>query len=217
MAADRTDRGVADEPGPGRTFVVDLGGVLVDWDPRYLMAELIEDPERLEWFLAHVCDEDWLGPVDRGEPFAVAVARRSARFPEWSTEIAAYAARWPEMVRGEIEGTARLLWDLRAAGAPMVALSNWPADTFWVARERFAVLEVFSDVVVSGFVGLTKPDPAIYRLTLERSGLRARGCVFVDDREVNVAAARELGMSAIRFTDAAALRAHPEVARVLDR
>lgn len=195
-----------------RVLVFDLGGVLVDWDPRYLMAQVVEDPDRLEWFLAHVCGEDWLEPVDRGEPFADAVARRSAEFPAWASEIATYARRWPEMVRGAVPGTTELLRELHDAGVTLTALSNWPADTFRVARERFAVLEVFTDVVVSGFVGLTKPDPAIYRLALERVGRRAADCVFVDDRPRNVAAAAALGFEGIVFTGAADLRAHPAVA-----
>lgn len=192
--------------------VFDLGGVLVDWDPRYLLASVIDDPERLEWFLAHVCDETWTAGPDTGEPFAEAVARRTAEFPAWAEEIAAYAERWPEMVRGALPGTEQVMRDLHAAGAPLVALSNWPADTFWVARERFAVLELFSEVVVSGFVGCRKPDPAIYRLALERAGRTAEACFFVDDRPENVAAAEELGMTGVPFTDAAALRRHPAVA-----
>lgn len=195
-----------------RTLIFDLGGVLVDWDPRHLLSELIEDPERLEWFLEHVCGPDFIGPVDRGRPFAEAVAERAAGFPTWRAEIEAYAARWPEMIRGDVPGTATLLADLDAAGAPLYALSNWPADTFWVARERFAVLRVFRDLVVSGEVGLTKPDPRIYRLALARFGLDAGGCVFVDDRPENVAAARDCGIEAVRFTDAGALRSHPAVA-----
>ena len=199
-----------------RLLIFDLGGVLVDWDPRYVMASVIGDAARLEWFLAHVCSEDWLGPVDRGEPFADAVARRQAEFPAWAGEIDTYARRWPEMVRGAIPGTTELLRELHAAGVELTALSNWPADTFGVARERFGVLEVFTDVVVSGFVGLTKPDPAIYRLALDRAGRRPEECVFVDDRAVNVAAAEALGLEGIHFSDAAALRSHPTIAARLD-
>ena len=214
-AAASNDAGPYPPRVPRPTLIFDLGGVLVDWDPRYLMAGVIEDPERLEWFLAHVCSAEFTAGVDRGQPFAEAVARRSARFPAWATEIETYARRWPEMVRGALAGTEELLRDLHAAGAPLTALSNWPADTFWVARERFGVLEVFSDVVVSGFVGLAKPDPEIYRLALSRSGLRAPDCAFVDDRAENVDAAVALGIEGIRFTDAAALRRHPTVARWL--
>ena len=195
-----------------RTLVFDLGGVLVDWDPRYLMRGLVPDPERLEWFLEHVCGEEFVGPVDRGRAFADAVEERVARFPRWRAEIEAYAARWDEMVRGAIPGTTALLGELAAAGAPLYALSNWPADTFWVARERFAVLRVFRDVVVSGEVGLAKPDPAIYALALERFGLAAGEAVFVDDRPDNVAAAQGAGFEGVRFTDAATLRTHPAVA-----
>lgn len=195
-----------------RTLIFDLGGVLVDWDPRHLLRELITDPARLEWFLEHVCGPDFVDPVDRGRPFAEAVAERVATHPQWRAEIEAYVARWPEMVRGAIPGTTELLGDLAAAGAPLYALSNWPADTFWVARERFEVLSVFTDIVVSGQVGLAKPDPRIYRLALARFGRDAAECVFVDDRPVNVAAAAATGIEGLLFTDAATCREHAAVA-----
>lgn len=193
------------------TLIFDLGGVLVDWDPRYLMGRVIDDPDRLEWFLDHVCGADFLESVDRGRPFADAVAERVERFPGWRAEIEAYGLRWDETIRGAVPGTTALLEDLAAAGAPLFALSNWPADTFWVARERFGVLAVFRDIVVSGEVGLTKPDPHIYRLALDRFGRAAQDCVFVDDRAENVAAAEGCGIAGVRFTSAADLRAHPAV------
>lgn len=195
-----------------RTLIFDLGGVLVDWDPRYLLRQLIDDPDRLEWFLDHVCGADFLDAVDRGRPFPDAVAERVERFPDWRTEIEAYGLRWDETIRGEIPGTGALLEDLAAAGAPLYALSNWPADTFWVARERFPAVRLFRDIVVSGEVGLAKPDPRIYRLALERFGRAGADCVFVDDRADNVAAARDQGIEGVRFVDAAGLRAEPAIA-----
>jgi 2-haloacid dehalogenase len=203
-------------PDPRPTLIFDLGGVLVDWNPRYLMASVIPDPERLAWFLEHVAAPEFQGPVDAGRPFAEAVSERSARFPDWAAEIEAYAARWPEMVRGAVAGTEDLLRDLDEAGAPLFALSNWPADTFWVARERFGVLEVFADIVVSGFVGLSKPDPRIFALALERFGRRPEECTFVDDRAENVAAAAALGIEGVVFHDATSLREAPAVRAWLD-
>lgn len=144
------------------------------------------------------------------------MAERSARFPDWTAEIEAYAARWPEMVRGAVPGTEELLRDLHTVGAPLFALSNWPAETFWVARERFGVLEVFADIVVSGFVGLIKPDPRIFALALERFGRRPKECTFVDDRTENVAAAAALGIDGVVFRDAASLREAPAVRAWLD-
>lgn len=194
-----------------RALIFDLGGVLVDWDPRYAMAPLIPEPERLEQFLTEIVGRPFLHQVDTGRPFPDAVADRVRAHPEWADELAAYGARWPEMVRGTIPGTAALLRELDEAGAPLFALSNWPADTFWVARERFVVLEVFSDIVVSGEVGLAKPDPRIYTLALERFGRRPAECTFVDDRPDNVDAAATLGLEAVRFTGAADLRCHPAI------
>ena len=62
--------------------------------------------------------------------------------------------------------------------------------------------EIFEVVVDSGFVGMRKPEPGIYELTLERlGGVAASECLFVDDMELNCEAARELGMTAVQFHD----------------
>lgn len=211
---DRPEPGRSSGPaaGPRPTLIFDLGGVLVDWDPRHLMTSVIPDPERREWFLEHVASRDFLHEVDSGRPFPDAAADRARAHPDWADELTAYAERWPETIRGSIPGTEQLLRDLHDAGAPLFALSNWPADTFWVAHQRFAVLEVFADIVVSGEVGLVKPDPAIYTLALDRFGRTAGECVFVDDRPDNVAAAASVGIEGVRFAGADLLREHPAVA-----
>jgi 2-haloacid dehalogenase len=197
--------------------VFDLGGVLIDWDPRYLYRRLLDgDEAAVEAFLAEVCTPEWNARQDAGRPWEEAVAELCARHPEARSLIEAFDRRWEEMLGGPVEGSVELLAELRAAGLPLYALSNWSAAKFPIARARYPFLGWFDDVVISGEVGLLKPDPAIYRLLLDRHGLVPRQTLYVDDAEPNVDAARQLGMRALRFRDAGSLRAELAVLGLLE-
>ena len=202
---------------PVKAVVFDLGGVLIDWDPRYLYRKLLADEAAVEEFLATVCTPEWNAELDRGRPFAEGVAELVERYPEHAAAIAAYHERWPEMVAGDIPGTVEVLAELRAAGMPLYALTNWSAETFAITRGRFEFLEWFDGLLVSGEERVTKPDPAIFQLLLDRFGLDPTATVFVDDSEANVAAARRLGFDAIRFTGHEELRRELVARRLLPR
>jgi 2-haloacid dehalogenase len=202
---------------PVKAVVFDLGGVLIDWDPRYLYRKLLADEAAVEEFLATVCTPEWNAEQDRGRPFAEGVAELVERHPAHAAAIAAYAERWSEMLGGDIPGTVELLAELRAAGTPLYALTNWSAETFVIARERFAFLSWFDGVVVSGEERMIKPDPAFFRLLLERFGLAPEAAFYVDDSEANVAAARRVGMDAVRFTGPEQLRRALAARRALGR
>jgi 2-haloacid dehalogenase len=200
-----------------KAVVFDLGGVLIDWDPRHLYRKLLADEAAVEEFLATVCTPEWNAELDRGRPFAEGVAQLVERHPEHAAAIAAYHERWPEMVAGDIPGTVEVLAELRAAGVPLYALTNWSAETFAITRGRFEFLEWFDGLLVSGEERVTKPDPAIFQLLLDRFGLDPTATVFVDDSEANVAAARRLGFDAIRFTGHEELRRELVGRRLLPR
>jgi len=186
--------------------VFDLGGVLIDWDPRHLYRKLLADEAAVEEFLATVCTPEWNAEQDRGRPFAEGVAELVERHPAHAAAIVAYHERWMEMLGGEIPGTVAVLAELRAAGVPLYALSNWSAETFRLTRGRFPFLEWFDGLVVSGEEGVTKPDRRIFELLIERFGLVAAATLFVDDSAANVIAARDLGLDAVRFRGAGGLR-----------
>jgi 2-haloacid dehalogenase len=200
-----------DRSGPGAdavdTVVFDLGGVLIDWNPRYLYRSLIADEAEMEAFLADVVSAAWNLEHDRGRPFAEGVALLIREHPDQAALIAAYAERWVEMLGGPILGTVDVLAELRAAGVRLLALTNWSAETWPVGRSRFPFLDWFEGIVVSGTERIAKPDPALFRILIERYGLDPRRTVYIDDLPANVAVAAELGFRAIRFTDAADLRA----------
>ena len=195
----------------------DLGGVLIDWDPRYLYRKLLADEAAVEEFLATVCTPEWNAEQDRGRPFAEGVAELVERHPVHAAAITAYHERWTEMLGGDIAGTVELLAELRDTGVPLYALTNWSAETFGIARERYQFLEWFDGVLVSGEERMIKPEPAIFRLLLDRFGLDPGTAFYVDDSPANVAAASELGFDAVRFTGPEQLRRDLEARGLLDR
>jgi 2-haloacid dehalogenase len=186
--------------------VFDLGGVLIDWNPRHLYRSLFDDEAEMERFLAEVTTQAWNHEQDRGRPFAEAIAELTRDHPEQAELIEAYWDRWPEMLGEPFPETVKVLAALRASGVRLLALTNWSAETFPVAVPRYPFLDWFEAVIVSGEVELVKPDPAIFRLLVDRHGLEPSQTVLIDDTIANVQAAAALGFRAIRFTDAAALK-----------
>ena len=186
-----------------KNIVFDFGGVLIDWNPRYLYRSYFGgDEERMEWFLQNVCTYPWNIQMDGGKPFAEGVAELTAQHPEWAEAIGIYHTRWAEMIGGEVEGTASLIKRLKAAGYRVFGLTNWSMETYPLIRDNYEVFSLFEGVVVSGEEHLLKPDGKIYRCLLERYSLEAAESVFLDDNADNVAGAEAVGMEAVRFVDA---------------
>jgi 2-haloacid dehalogenase len=199
--------GVRGMPASPLTVIFDLGGVLLDWDPRYLYRRLFNgDDAAMERFLAHVCTPDWNREQDAGRPFAEAEAEAAARHPEMAGFIRAWARDFDAMIMGAIEGTVAILGELRDRGVPLYALTNWSAETFAGQPARFPFLGWFDGIVVSGREKLIKPDPRIFRLLLDRYGIDAGRAVFIDDVAANAAAAATVGLRGIHFTGAGDLR-----------
>jgi 2-haloacid dehalogenase len=185
----------------------DLGKVLLDWSPRYYYERFFPgDEAALARFLDEVVAPTWILEMDRGLPMAEAIAARQRLFPQHAELIARWREGWPEMLRGEIGGTVEILEELASRGRRLCALTNFSHETWPVARQRFDFLQRFEHVVVSGEVGLVKPDPLIYRLAIERCRLAPARTVFVDDVPANVDAARAEGLHAVHFTTPERLR-----------
>jgi 2-haloacid dehalogenase len=202
---------------PLTTAVFDLGGVLIDWDPRHLYRRLFADETAMEAFLNEVATQEWNAEQDAGRPWAEAVATLVARYPDHRGLIEAFHGRWPEMLGGPIDGTPDLLLELRTAGVRLYALSNWSAEKFPIARRRYPFLEWFDGIVISGDVGSIKPDPRIFEHLVARYAIEPGAAVFIDDSAVNVEAADRLGFIALRFVDAPSLRRDLEELGLLRR
>jgi 2-haloacid dehalogenase len=196
----------------------DLGGVLIEWDPRHLYRRLFpDDEEAMERFLSEVCTLEWNAQQDIGRPWDQAVAELTAEHPAWAPHIAAYHEHWDEMVPGSVPGTPEILGELARGGVRLLALSNWSVDTFVRMRPRFAFLDAFEAIMISGDVGLIKPDPRIFHACVERYDLDPGRTLFIDDSAANVASARGEGLVALRFTGAPDLRAELEERGLLPR
>jgi haloacid dehalogenase superfamily, subfamily IA, variant 3 with third motif having DD or ED len=193
------------------TVVFDIGQVLIEWDPRHLYREIFEGYEDLmEHFLDNVCTPAWNLEQDRGRPWDEAVSVLTAEYPDCAELIRAYHERWEEMVPGPMPGTPELLLELKERGTPVYSITNFSSEKFVLAQKRFDFLTVFDGIVVSGDERLVKPDPAIFRLLLDRYGLTASDCFFIDDSPANVEAARMVGMVTHHFTSADRLRGELE-------
>ena len=193
---------------PNRSIAVfDLGGVLIDWNPRYLYRKLFaEDEAAMEHFLTTVCTTAWNSQQDAGRTFAEACAILKQDHPKHAEYIDAWFARHEEMLGDAIEGTVEILAELRARGVPIYALSNWSAETFPTAQRKFEFLQWFEGTLLSGKVGLIKPDPRIFGLFSKTFSVDPAHVIYIDDLPHNVAAAAAHGMHGILFTDPPALR-----------
>jgi 2-haloacid dehalogenase len=188
-------------------IVFDLGGVLIDWNPRYLYRRVFDDDDAMELFLATVATSAWIIAMDAGEPMADAVARLAARHPAQRRAIEAFLTRWQETHRGAIADAVLLLGELHARAWPLYALTNWSAETFPVMRPHFPFLEWFRGIVVSGEEGLVKPDPRLFHRMLDRYGLVPGRTVYIDDSRPNVVMAETIGFHAVHCRSTAGLRA----------
>jgi 2-haloacid dehalogenase len=192
----------------GRNVVIfDLGGVLIDWDPRHLYRKLFGgDEAAMEDFLATVCTAEWNRGQDAGRSCADAVRLLKDRHPDRGALIEAYYARFDEMMAGPIVGCVEVLSELHDQGTPLYGLSNFSAETYPLALRRFAFIRLLRRVVISGEIKAIKPDPRIYQVLLGGCRIDPRRAVFVDDAVANVETARQLGLHGIVFTGPGTLR-----------
>ncbi|GGO98574.1 HAD family hydrolase [Stakelama pacifica] len=202
--------------GRAKAVIFDIGNVLFHWDPRYLYERLIDDDRALDAFVRDVVTQEWHFQHDAGRDFAETSAELAALYPQHADLIAAWGPRFNESISGPVPGMHEIVAELDSAGVPIFGITNFSHE-FWppFRAEWESVFAPFRDVVVSGEERLVKPDPAIYRLALDRFGLEPQDAVFVDDNPNNVAAAAALGIDAVQFTDAAAFRAKLVEARLL--
>ena len=189
------------------TVLFDLGGVLIDWNPNHLFAEIIPDETERRLFLTEICSPAWNHEMDAGRSVPESVAALAAEHPDHADLIGIWWDRWPEMLGGSITGTVDLANEMSEAGIPLYALTNWAAETWPHAVARFDFLTtLFDGIVVSGHEGIAKPDPAIFELVIDRFGLDPHATLFIDDVEANIAAADRAGFVTHRFTSAGHLR-----------
>jgi len=183
-----------------QNIVFDLGGVLIDWNPRYMYRKVFSDEQEMETFLTEVCTPDWNEQQDAGRTLADATAERVQKFPQHQKEIEMFYARWDEMLGGPIHPTVDLLkriCDRNQHG--LFSLTNWSHETFHVALERYEFLGHFEDIIVSGVEKCKKPDLKIYEILINRTKINPSNSLFIDDSHRNIEAAKKLGFHTFHF------------------
>ncbi len=181
-----------------KNIIFDLGGVLIDWDPKYVYRTIFKTEEEVDWFLNNITTMEWNVEQDGGRTIAEANEILIAQYPEHADNIKIYYDRWEEMLGGPIEENVALFKELKDSEKyKMVALTNWSAETFPVAIDRYGFLGWFDGIVVSGVEKCKKPDRKIYDIILDRYDLVPSESVFIDDNKDNISAAQKLGIKTV--------------------
>lgn len=182
------------------TVIFDLGGVLIDWNPRYLYRKIFEDEKEMEWFLTNICTPEWNEQQDAGRSFDEATEELVRKHPDHEVAIRAWYGRWKETIQGPIHETVDILRAIRSTNKySLYALTNWSAETFPWALERFDFLQWFEGIVVSGVEKTRKPFPEFYQILLDRYRIEPAKAVFIDDNIKNIEAAHQLGIHGVHF------------------
>lgn len=185
------------------TIIFDLGAVLIDWNPRYMYRTLFDDEAEMERFLAEITTPDWNEEQDAGRPLDEGTKMLVQQFPEHEHHIRAFYSRWDEMLGEAFHDTVEIFKQLKESGKYRIyALTNWSAETFPVAFERFDFLRWFDGIVVSGTEKMRKPTPEFYHILLDRYQVKAKDALFIDDNYRNILAAEKIGINCIHFTSA---------------
>ena len=190
------------------TIIFDLGGVLIDWSPAYVFTEsYFGSAEKREYFLQEVCNLDWNEEQDAGYPIAKAVEEKIAAFPEWEQAIRDYYDQWHRMLKGPIGETVEIFRELKKnKELKFYALTNWSAELFPVALQRYDFLQWFDGIVVSGEEMMRKPSIGFYQRLLDRYLVDPSRALFIDDNLRNIKAAEAMGIRCIHYH-------HPEQLR----
>ncbi|MDQ2180705.1 HAD family phosphatase [Marinifilum sp. D714] len=183
-----------------KNIVFDFGGVLIDWNPRYLYRKVFGNENDLEKFLKEVCHAEWNQHLDAGIAFDEAIAERVKKFPHYEKEISRYQNDWIEMIGGEIKENTSLI-PVLGQNYQLYGLTNWSAETFPLVYSRFEFFKELRGIVVSGEEKIVKPDEEIFNLLLERYGLKAEESIFIDDNKDNIKAANKLGFITIHLKE----------------
>ncbi len=185
------------------TIIFDLGGVLIDWNPRHLYRKILKTEEEIDWFLENICTSEWNDEQDAGRSFAEATRELVAKYPAHREPIAAWYSRWQETIHGPIHETVEILRSIKEAKKyRLFALTNWSAETFPWALDNFEFLHWFEGIVVSGIEKIRKPHPGFFKILFDRYHIQPSRAIFIDDNIKNVEGANRVGLLTIHFQSA---------------
>ncbi len=182
-----------------KNVVFDFGGVLIDWNPRYLYQEFFDDSDQMEWFLSNICTQEWNVQQDAGRTIKEATETLVKRYPEYESLILKYYEGFDTMMNDEIQSNTKLIPHIKKNGYGLYGLTNWSAETIQYATERFSFFKLLDGMVVSGVEKVIKPDKKIYQILLDRFKIQAGESLFIDDNIDNIHAASDLGFETIHY------------------
>lgn len=182
-----------------KNIIFDFGGVLLDWNPRYLYRTFFRNEKEMEYFLANICTNEWNAEQDRGRPFSEGIKLLQSQHPEYKEAIQLFGDKWEDMLKGEILDGVKLLQEFKGQNYRIWGLTNWSAETIQIAYRKYDLFKLFDGIVVSGEEKLIKPDKRIYQVLLDRYKLNPEESVFIDDTPANIKTAQEMGFYAVLF------------------
>lgn len=184
-----------------KNVVFDFGGVLLDWNPRYFYSEIFNDDEKMEYFIQNIVTTKWNSQMDRGRTFDECMNELAKEHEEYRDQIMLYRKGWEKMLKGEISSGIKVLNAVLNSGKYKVyGLTNWSAETFPYAFNKYTFLQKIEGIVVSGEEKMIKPEKGIYQILLERYQLKPEETFFMDDNKDNIAMAKSRGINALVFT-----------------
>ena len=182
------------------TIIFDLGGVLIDWNPRYVYKDIFKNDSKMEWFFDNICTNEWNLMQDKGYSMKKATEEKISEFPEFEKLIKMYYSRWEDMLKDEIGETVNILKKVvKSKKYKVLALTNWSHETFPIAIKKFDFLNLFEDIVVSGEIKMIKPDIEIYDYIIKKHSIIPEESVFIDDNSSNIIGAQKAKINGIHY------------------
>jgi len=200
-----------------KAVVFDFGAVLIDWSPYHLYRKLLPSDDAIREFLEEIKFSEFNPRLDAGYPFVKMAAELTEKYPQRRELVQAFFDRWTESSGDTIQPTVDIMLEIKAAGYPVYGLSNWSTESFPWVKHKYTFLPKLDDYLLSGMVGVAKPDAEIFRLFLQRIDRRAEDCVFIDDSQANIDAANRLGFTGLLYTTPQRLRSDLEYMRILEK
>lgn len=181
--------------------IFDLGKVLVKFNPKNLFNKLFKTEEEISFFYKNICTWEWHVNQDLVYDTTKATQEKINEHPEYEEAIEAFYGRFQEMITGTYEENVNIALNLKKKKIPIYVLSNFPGEQFDIYMSKNKFLSHFDDMIISGKVGLKKPDPRIYELAKKKFNCQPQSTLFIDDRPENTGAAKEQGFQTITLDD----------------
>ena len=177
--------------------IFDLGKVLVKFNPKNPFKNILKSEDEINFFFKNICTWEWHINQDIVYDTRPATEEKIKKHPEFQEAINALYGRFQEMIVGVYSENLSIALGLKKKNIPIYILSNFPGDQFDIFASNHDFVEEFDDMIISGKVGIKKPDPKIYKLCISKFNCNPNKTLFIDDRPENTKAAAIEGFQTI--------------------